>query len=227
VKSLKKVFVKLGLAAFFLATGSSAFAETIYLTAWNVSDIQGTGDFVQVIIGTDSTESRTTITFQWREADTTDDLTKATALDQVYFNIVEENWQIIDVLDNGVSDFDAWSFAVGGETSGAGGLFGMFASRAAKESPADDGGIYPNSFTFLFSGLVTFTSNDAGAKFSAHVRYGDSQCSGWVADLDAIDPSSQEPGSCSTPVPEPGTLSLLGFGLLGIAIFRRRYFLRG
>lgn len=215
-----------------LAISGAAHADAI-LTVWNVDDIDATGDQVSVVVGTDVDTDGITVTtlrIQWQEADITDSLTTATALDQFYFNSVEglDLWDIVGVEECigtvCVDDIARWSFGRGGESAGAAGLFGLFASKNNKEAPANDGGIEPSSILFTFNELVTFQANAKGATYAAHVRYGDSDCSGWVSDPTDTDPDGTSPGTCggSTSVPEPGMLSLIGLGLLGIGIARRR-----
>jgi hypothetical protein len=73
--------------------------------------------------------------------------------------------------------------------------------------------------------LSNFAVNGNGYWSVAHVQGIPTNCSGWIGDNGATanNPGVPVEGCGSTSVPEPGTLALLGLGLLGVGIARRRH----
>lgn len=69
--------------------------------------------------------------------------------------------------------------------------------------------------------LWTFSGNQStsGLDYMAHVRLGNG-CSAWVSGRSYTATESTDTNCTGTSVPEPGTMSLFGLGLLGIAIRR-------
>ena len=91
--------------------------------------------------------------------------------------------------------------------------FGTFTVRAKDPGGTD------LSATFVFSGNAAFVNNSSGSTFAAHVRYGN-DCSGFVSNGGSSGGGSS--GGCGTSVPEPSSVMLLGAGLAGIGIWRRK-----
>ena len=195
-------------------SAAPASADFIYeLDTWGESSIQDSGDLVQVIVGESS--GNTTLTFQWQEADTSDDLWTAIGLDTIYYNA---DALVMMVLDQDGDDVTSdWKLNFGGENAAD---LGSFLSRQNLDG-GGTGGIYPGSITLVLGDLVQLDPNSLGANFAAHVRYGD-DCSGWVSD-GQLKGTATDSGTCrSTPVPEPGTLALFGIGLVAIGFSSRR-----
>lgn len=83
------------------------------------------------------------------------------------------------------------------------------------------------SVTFFMAGLSesNFVYNSDSWRAVAHVQGIGDDCSGWVGDYSGtggIAPSNSGRCGGETSVPEPGTLSLLGLGLFGMAAGMRR-----
>lgn len=190
------------------------------LINWNESDIQASGDIVEVVLGVLEDADRnlhTTLTLQWQENDTGDDLWTAIGVDTIFYN---SSALVVMVLDQDGADVTGdWNLNFGGQNSGGG--FGSMLSKKNLNA-GGTGGIFPNSITLVLDSVVTLTPNSPnGGTISAHVRYGQ-DCSGWVSDGRPNGDGISTSGSCVTRIPEPTPLALFGIGLIAMGIARKR-----
>jgi hypothetical protein len=189
-------------------------AQALVLDNWNDTDLNASGDFIDVGYGTTS-DGDAWFSLQW-QAGADNELT-ALGIDTVFYNCdgcsgVFEVWEN-EIGGTGTDVTGDWKLNFGGgQTSD----FGTFSSLKNLDSGGTSG-IDPELLYFVFDGAVNFMLNSNDATFSVHVRYG-GDCSGWVSDGGTAGGSS---GDCGRSVPEPGALTLAGLGLLVIGVVRR------
>lgn len=93
--------------------------------------------------------------------------------------------------------------------------------------PSDKWNDTAGPVSFFLAGLSesNFVSNSAGWLSVAHLQGIASECSAWVGSYNGtgrVAPKNDGHCSTTTPVPEPGTLGLLGLCLLGLGLVKRR-----
>lgn len=182
----------------------SSQAHAVSLTNWNVTELNTSGDYVNVLIGTDA-HGNTTLTVQWLPG-ASNSLT-AIGIDMFGFS------SSTSVLTCATG----WSCNKGTQNMSGFGSFAQF----EKEPGGTDG--ISSSIVFVLNGTATFTSNSQGAQFAAHVRYGN-DCSGFVSDGSASGGATSNSNCGGTSqVPEPSTLLLLGSGLFGLGVLKKMF----
>jgi len=212
---IKELIKKLGLQKMWLAGflflgiivwNTPAFA--VPLTNWNVTELNLSADYVDVIIGTNGAGTMTTLSVQWFSSDPTPP--NAIGIDMFGFN------STVGIASNGCAA--GWICTGPQSTNQRMDGFGNF-TKFERDPGGTTGISSPTVFTL--AGLATFTPNDHGAKFAAHVRYTDS-CSGYVSDGTTTSGGSNS--NCgSSKVPEPSSLLLLGSGLLSLGVIGRKF----
>ena len=229
MKRLAVMFAVMFVSVALLILTSSGLANATLFTLSNFNGNFNPGDdYVTVETGT--VNSDTTLTVLWHY----DDLgPSAIGLDKFFYNTdtnlrdcdpstvigcVKEVYRgSIALANNITSDWDT-NFA-GSQADG----FGNFSSRKNLDSGGTDGISLANQLIFVLNDTPAFYAANS-TDFAVHVRY-ENGCSGWFSGRPA-NGSSSEPGSCAA-VPEPGTLLLLGSGLIGVAAFGQRLRKRG
>lgn len=180
-------------------------AYAISLTNWNVTELNLSGDYVDVIIGTNGAGTNTTLSIQWISVDPLPP--SAIGIDKFGFN------STVGIASNGCAA--GWNCTGTDRTMDGFGLFNKF-----EKDPGGTTGI-SGPVVFTLAGLATFTPNDHNATFAAHVRYTDS-CSGFVSD--GTTTSGGSDSICgSTKVPEPSSLLLLVSGILSLGVIGRKF----
>lgn len=200
---------------------SAGTAYAVPLSNWNVTELNSTGDHVDVTVGANAS-GQTTLTFQWFPGPS--NVLPALGVDMFFYN----NSATVGSVDPGVSGFGTLTCEGTGESRYCGsppaqwhvnydggtadGFDGFASSRSGALDGLNTGGI---TTPIVFTLDTTSTSI---TEFAAHVRYSNS-CSGFVSNRTTTSIGSDS--NCAA-VPEPPSLLLMGVGLASVGLFVRK-----
>ncbi|NIQ16885.1 MAG: PEP-CTERM sorting domain-containing protein [Candidatus Dadabacteria bacterium] len=197
VKKLIKIVWLAGFLALGVLISLNSPAHALTLDFWNVTELNNSGDYVEVTFGDDGF-GHTTLSVQWFEDDTNDLTTTALGIDKFGFT------GSVSVLTCPTG----WNCNIGPNHMDGFGFFEQY-----ETDPGGTDGI-TSPIVFVLNGIVS----ESGFEAAAHVRY-NGNCSGFVSNRTTT--SINDDPNCVA-APEPSSLLLLGSGLIAMGLWGRK-----